>query len=138
MEGFRMKGRIDGKRVFEKWRYQRGDIYYVNLNPFRGSEQGGIRPCLVIQNNLGNRFAPTLIVVTITSRHDKKGSSTHYLLKGQRGLPSDSLVECEQIHTIDKSRIIRYLGRVSKEDMKQIESILCYSIGVHIAGATAI
>lgn len=133
-----MKGMIFGKRISDKWRYRRGDIYYVNLNPFRGSEQGGTRPCLVIQNNLGNLYAPTLIVVTITSRHNKKGDATHYLLKGQRGLPQDSLVECEQIHTIDKSRIIRYLGRVSKEDMQQIESVLCHSIGVYIPGPAAV
>ena len=127
-----MKDFANGKPVHENWAYRRGDIYVANLNPFRGSEQGGRRPCLVLQNNKGNLFAPTLIIAPITSHLNKQGKATHYLLTNQKGLLTASMVELEQIRTIDKSRIISYLGRIDSKDMRKIDDIICYSLGVQV------
>ena len=82
------------------WVYRRGDIYIANLNPFKGSEQGGTRPVLVLQNNDGNYFCPTLIVAPLSSKLKKPNLPTHFLLKKGRGLMTDSIVELEQIKTI--------------------------------------
>ena len=109
----------------ENWVYRRGDIYMANLNPFKGSEQGGTRPVLVLQNNTGNLFCPTLIVAPLTTQvNKKKDQPTHYLLSGVRGLPEDSVALLEQIKTIDKSRIISYLGKVSKEEMRGVDQAI--------------
>lgn len=118
----------------ENWVYRRGDIYIANLNPFKGSEQGGTRPVLVLQNNTGNLFCPTLIVAPLTTQvNKKKDQPTHYLLSGVRGLPEDSVALLEQIKTIDKSRIISYLGKVSKEEMKGVDEALKISLGIYIS-----
>lgn len=102
----------------ENWVYRRGDIYMANLNPFKGSEQGGTRPVLVLQNNTGNLFCPTLIVAPLTTQvNKKKDQPTHYLISGVRGLPEDSVALLEQIKTIDKSRIITVAA-----DCKQSEA----------------
>ena len=99
------------------WVYRRGDIYYVDLNPVIGSEQGGSRPVVVIQNNSGNRHAPTLIVAMITSKTSKNGQlPTHYLLKENPALDEPSVVLLEQLRTIDKRRVREYLGRTSKRE----------------------
>lgn len=100
----------------DNWRYSRGDIYLVDLGTHFGSEQGGCRPVLVIQNNVGNHFGPTLIVAPITSRFNKKANQpTHFALVRVNNLTSPSVVLAEQILTIDKSRVIKYLGKVSEE-----------------------
>lgn len=118
----------------ENWVYRRGDIYMANLNPFKGSEQGGTRPVLVLQNNTGNLFCPTLIVAPLTTQvNKKKDQPTHYLLSGVRGLPEDSVALLEQIKTIDKSRVISYLGKVSKEEMKGVDEALKISLGIYIS-----
>ena len=96
----------------KNWVYRRGDIYIANLNPFRGSEQGGTRPVLVLQNNDGNFYCPTLIIAPLSSKLKKPNLPTHYLLKKGRGLFTDSIVELEQIKTIDKSRVQRYIGKI--------------------------
>ena len=96
----------------KNWVYRRGDIYIANLNPFRGSEQGGTRPVLVLQNNDGNYYCPTLIVAPLSSKLKKPNLPTHFLLKKGRGLMTDSIVELEQIKTIDKCRIQRYIGKI--------------------------
>ena len=106
------------------WVYRRGDIYYVDLNPVIGSEQGGSRPVVVIQNNSGNRHAPTLIVAMITSKTSKNGQlPTHYLLKENPALDEPSVVLLEQLRTIDKRRVREYLGRTSKREMLAIDKI---------------
>ena len=87
------------------WVYRRGDIYLANLNPFKGSEQGGTRPVLVLQNNDGNFFCPTLIVAPITTKLKKLNLPTHCYFEEVRGLPEPSMVSLEQIKTIDKCRI---------------------------------
>lgn len=115
----------------DNWRYSRGDIYLVDLGTHFGSEQGGCRPVLVIQNNVGNHFGPTLIVAPITSRFNKKANQpTHFALMGVNNLTSPSVVLAEQILTIDKSRVIKCLGKVSEEQMQNIDKAIMVSLGL--------
>ena len=120
------------KELHDGWVFRRGDIYLANLNPFRGSEQGGTRPVLVLQNNAGNLYAPTLIIAPITSQHHKLGQPTHYLIRKEGGLFRDSMVELEQIRTIDKSRVEFYIGRISRETMKKIDEVITVSLGMEV------
>lgn len=114
------------------WVYRRGDIYYVDLNPVIGSEQGGSRPVVVIQNNSGNRHAPTLIVAMITSKTSKNRQlPTHYLLKENPALDEPSVVLLEQLRTIDKRRVREYLGRTSKREMLAIDKALVKSLSLN-------
>ena len=99
----------------ENWVYCRGDIYCANLDPVVGSEQGGIRPVIVIQNDTGNKHAPTLIVATVTTRiHKKANMPTHFVIYDNPAFKEASVVQLEQIRTIDKSRIDNYLGKVNQ------------------------
>ena len=120
------------KKLHEGWLFKRGDIYLANLNPFKGSEQGGTRPVLLLQNNSGNHFSTTLIVAPLTSKLKKAKMPTHYLLQsgGQMELDGESMVELEQIRTIDKLRILSYVGKVEKEDMRNVDEILKISLGI--------
>lgn len=113
-----------------RWIYKRGDIYMVNLNPYKGSEQGGKRPVIVLQNNKGNRYGPTLIVAPITSKLYKTELPTHYILKEVKGLPDESLILLEQIKTIDKKRVMNYVGKVSEEQMQEIDKQILVSLGI--------
>ena len=109
----------------ENWRYSRGDIYYANMDPNVGSEQGGERPVVVLQNDAGNKHSPTLIIATLTSRVDKKRHlPTHVLLDHNPGLKVPSIVQLEQIFTIDKRRVQRFAGQASSEEMDRIEAAL--------------
>ena len=93
------------------WRYLRGDIYYADMEPHIGSEQGGKRPVVVLQNNIGNRHSPTLIVATVTTRTEKKKKQpTHVLVDSNPAFEEPSMILLEQIFTIDKSRIERFIG----------------------------
>lgn len=112
------------------WIYRRGDLYLANLNPFKGSEQGGKRPVLVLQNNTGNLHSSTIIVATITSQEKKKGQPTHYPLPPVGRLKMASVVQLEQIKTIDKCRVIRYLGKVPKDHMREIGHAIKVSLGM--------
>ena len=106
--------------------YRRGDIYLVDLGSHYGSEQGGCRPVLLIQNNVGNYYGPTLIVAPITSRFAKKANQpTHFTLVGVDNLTNPSMVL-----TIDKSRVIKYLGKASDEQMKRIDEAIMVSLGL--------
>ena len=116
----------------KNWVYRRGDIYIANLNPFRGSEQGGTRPVLVLQNNDGNFYCPTLIVAPLSSKLKKPNLPTHFLLKKGQGLITDSIVELEQIKTIDKCRIQRYIGKITPEQMSGVEEAIQKSLGMYI------
>ena len=93
---------------------KRGGIYYVDLNPTIGSEQNGVRPCLVLQNDMGNKYSSTVIVATITSKI-KGELPTHVHVEGTGFLPKNSCVQLEQLPTIDKIRIIEYLGILSEK-----------------------
>ena len=101
---------------------KKGDIYLADMDPAVGSEQGGVRPVLIIQNNKGNKYAPTTIVACLTSRINTKAKlPTHYLLPDDIGLKYPSMVMLEQIFTIDKTRLIKFICRISKPDMYRIE-----------------
>lgn len=111
---------------------KRGDMYYADLNPVVGSEQGGIRPVLIIQNNLGNRHSPTVVVAAITSKLDTKANlQTHYPISTINGLEKDSLVLLEQIRTIDKKRLRQYIGTIGSDYMKGIDRALSISMGLN-------
>lgn len=109
---------------------KRGQIYYADLSPIKGSEQGGHRPVLIVQNDIGNRYAPTVIVAVITSRHTKAKLPTHIWLNDECGLPKESMVECEQVRTLDKSRLKDFMGAVSNEVMAEIDKGLKISFGL--------
>lgn len=105
----------------------RGEVYYADLSPVVGSEQGGVRPVLIIQNNVGNKFSPTIIVAAITSKTDKKRLPTHVDIGDL--LTKDSIVLLEQIRTIDKARLRHKIGVVDEEIMKKIDNGLSLSVG---------
>ena len=113
---------------------QRGDIYYANLAPVVGSEQGGTRPVLVIQNNIGNNHSTTIIVAAITGYVKGKHQPTHVRLKGAAcGLFRVSTVLLEQIRTIDKSRLAEYMGSGGEDKMSEIDAALKLSVGLDIS-----
>ena len=117
--------------ISKNWQYSRGDIYYANMEPHIGSEQGGERPVVVLQNETGNKHSPTLIIATITSRVNKKRHlPTHVLLDHNPGLKVPSIVQLEQIFTIDKRRVQRFAGQASEDEMKQIEMAIKVSLGI--------
>lgn len=110
----------------------RGDIYYADLSPTVGSEQGGVRPVLILQNNMGNRYSPTVIAAAITSRTDKSRLPTHVSIgkKSVHGLHKDSTVLLEQIRTIDRMRLKEHIGSLDDMDMEQINEALEISMGL--------
>lgn len=119
-------------RMKENWIYRRGDVYLANLDPYIGSEQGGTRPVVVLQNDVGNRYAPTLIVATVTSRTEKKKyQPTHVLIAHNTAFEKPSVVQMEQIFTIDKSRIQRFLGQTTRYEMRRIEEALMNSLEIN-------
>ena len=108
----------------------KGDVYFADLNPVVGSEVGGIRPVVIIQNDTGNRFAPT-VVAAITSRTNKKDLPTHVHVKAQTGgLFADSVIMLEQMRTIDKTRLRQFLGRVDGATLQRIENAAKQSLGI--------
>ena len=120
--------------ISKNWRYSRGDIYYANMEPHVGSEQGGERPVVVLQNDKGNKHSSTIIIATLTSRVDRKPSlPTHVLLDQNPGLKVPSIVQLEQIFTIEKRRVQRFAGQASSEEMEQIETALKISLGMNLS-----
>ena len=110
---------------------QRGDIYYADLMPVTGSEQGGIRPVVIIQNDTGNLHSPTVIAAAITARRKGRHLPTHVQLRGSAcGLFRDSTVLLEQLRTLDKSRLGEYMGNVGAEKLRQIDAALGISVGL--------
>lgn len=110
---------------------QRGDIYYADLSPVVGSEQGGIRPVLIVQNDVGNRFSPTVIAAAITSQKDKAKLPTHIQLQATgSGLARDSIVLLEQIRTLDKQRLREHMGRLDPVSMDRVDRALQVSFGL--------
>ena len=109
----------------------RGEVFYADLSPVVGSEQGGIRPVLIVQNEIGNRHSPTVIAAAITSRLDKARLPTHINIRAaDTGLAKDSVVLLEQIFTIDKERIKSFMGMTSEWEMAQIEKALKCSLAL--------
>ncbi len=110
---------------------RRGDIYYAELNPVVGSEQGGTRPVLIISNNMGNRHSPTVIIAAITGRTQTKAKlPTHTEVKNFEGLDRDSIVLLEQIRTVDKKRLKQYMGMMPTEAMARVDKALAISISL--------
>lgn len=110
---------------------KRGDIYYADLSPVVGSEQGGLRPVLIIQNNIGNRFSPTVIIAAITSKISKPKMQTHVAInKAQNGLEKDSVILLEQIRTIDKRRLQRKITHLDDSMMINVNHALEVSVGL--------
>lgn len=109
----------------------RGDIYYADLSPVVGSEQGGIRPVLIVQNDVGNRFSPTVIAAAITSQRTKASLPTHILVNAQTtGLSKDSIVLLEQVRTIDKHRLKERMGSLDNHSMNEVDQALSVSFGL--------
>ncbi len=110
---------------------KRGDIYYADLSPVVGSEQGGIRPVLVIQNDVGNKYSPTVIAAAITSRINKAKMPTHIeLAANEYGLNKDSVILLEQIRTIDKRRLREKIGCIDDDLMMDVNNALSISFGL--------
>ena len=110
---------------------KRGEIYYADLSPVVGSEQGGIRPVLIIQNDVGNRYSPTVIAAAITSQQDKAKLPTHINLPcGTTGLSKDSIVLLEQVRTLDKKRLKERMGKLDQPSMNRIDKAISISFGL--------
>ena len=110
---------------------RRGDIYFADLSPVVGSEQGGTRPVLIVQNNVGNKYSPTVIAAAITSQVNKARLPTHIELTGSSfGLTRDSVILLEQIRTIDKRRLREKMGRLDEAAMEKVDEALAVSFGI--------
>ncbi len=111
----------------------KNDVFYADLSPVIGSEQGGIRPVLVIQNDTGNKVSPTIIVAAITSRQKKLRMPTHVPITLEDGrLPKNSMAMLEQIRTIDKERLKNYVGKIDKRSAEAIERASLESLGIDV------
>ena len=111
---------------------KRGDIYYADLSPVVGSEQRGIRPVLIIQNDVGNRYSPTVICAAITSRMNKAKLPTHIEIDSRRcQIMKDSVILLEQIRTIDKQRLKDMIGHLDKERMRSVDEAIRVSLALH-------
>jgi mRNA interferase MazF len=112
---------------------RRGDVFYADLSPVIGSEQGGVRPVLVVQNDIGNKYSPTIIISAITSQINKAKLPTHVEITApEYGLPKDSVVLLEQIRTIDKKRLREKIGRFNDEMMRSVDDALKISVGLKV------
>ncbi|HZK22620.1 MAG TPA: type II toxin-antitoxin system PemK/MazF family toxin [Atopostipes sp.] len=109
---------------------KRGEVYYADLSPVVGSEQGGVRPVLILQNNVGNKYSPTVIVAAITSKIDKSRVPTHVAIGKDKGLTDDSVALLEQIRTIDKQRLTDKITHLNDDIMKEVDKALKISIGI--------
>ncbi len=111
---------------------KRGDIFYADLSPVVGSEQGGTRPVLIVQNDMGNKYSPTVIAAAITSQMNKARLPTHIELMGPAvGLTKNSVVLLEQIRTIDKKRLREHMGRLDESMMNKVDDAIAVSFGLH-------
>ncbi|MDR3149399.1 MAG: type II toxin-antitoxin system PemK/MazF family toxin [Oscillospiraceae bacterium] len=110
---------------------KRGDIYYADLSPVVGSEQGGTRPVLIVQNDTGNKHSPTVIAAAITSQINKARLPTHIEIGGKSyGLTKDSVVLLEQVRTIDKQRLRERIGQIDNQMMNRIDNAIAVSMGI--------
>lgn len=110
----------------------RGNLYYADLDPCIGSEQNGIRPVVILQNNIGNRFSPTVLVAPITTKNIKARIPTHVIVPSFEDKSVDVLVLLEQTRAIDKTRLKAYLGKLSAEDILLIDKALIIALGINI------
>lgn len=115
-----------------KMTVKRGEIYYADLSPVVGSEQGGVRPVLIVQNDVGNKYSPTVIAAAITSQKDKTKLPTHISINAtQCGLSKDSIVLLEQVRTIDKRRLRKKMGELNYNEMHNIDNAISVSFGLN-------
>lgn len=114
--------------------YTRGTMFWADLGNGSGSEQGGTRPVVIIQNDIGNRFSPTVVVASLTTKQTKKPIPTHVKLNKNdyKNLASDSIVLTEQVKTIDKSKLLSRIDKVKDSDMKNIERAILVSLGIRL------
>ena len=109
---------------------KRGELYYADLSPVVGSEQGGVRPVLVVQNDIGNKYSPTVIAVAVTSKLTKAKLPTHIEIAGHSfGLQRDSVILLEQIRTLDKRRLKERIGALPENTMRKVDGALLISLG---------
>ena len=109
---------------------RRGDVFYADLSPVVGSDQGGVRPVVIIQNDTGNKYSPTIIVAAITSQTNKSNLPTHVVITGDIKLPKNSVVLLEQIRTIDKRRLRDKVGELDKKVVRNIDNALYISLAL--------
>ena len=118
---------------------RRGDIFYADLSPVIGSEQGGVRPVLIIQNDVGNKFSPTVIAAAITSQSMKTNLPTHIKVNADGcGLAHDSIVLLEQVRTLDKRRLKEKMGNLEIGDMDRVDQALSVSLGIGVSDTAAV
>lgn len=111
--------------------FKRGELYFADLSPVVGSEQGGVRPVLIIQNDVGNKYSPTVIVAAVTSQINKAKLPTHIELSSVKyGLPKDSVILLEQVRTLDKRRLKEKIGVIDTDKMRKVENALLVSLGL--------
>ncbi len=127
MEGISKTGK--GIAMEQGKTIRRGELYYADLSPVVGSEQGGVRPVLIVQNDVGNKYSPTIIAAAITSRINKAKLPTHIELRASFGLVKDSVVLLEQIRTIDKRRLKEKIGELPSPVMSRVDDALKVSLG---------
>lgn len=108
---------------------KRGELYYADLSPVVGSEQGGVRPVLIVQNDVGNKYSPTIIAVAVTSQINKARLPTHIELDTTCGLPKDSVILAEQVRTLDKRRLKDKIGILDNKAMEKVNNALLVSLG---------
>ncbi len=124
--------REESERGSEKMEVRRGELYYADLSPVQGSEQGGIRPVLILQNDVGNKYSPTVIAGAVTSRLCKAKLPTHIEIKGGRfGITKDSVVLLEQLRTLDKKRLKNKIGKIDESTMERVNRALLISLGFY-------
>ena len=110
---------------------KKGDLYFADLSPVMGSEQGGVRPVLVVQNDVGNKYSPTIIVAAITSRQNKADLPTHVAIEAEEnGLTKNSVVLLEQLRTIDKRRLKERIGTIDRTRLPEVNEALSVSLGI--------
>ncbi|MDO4719362.1 MAG: type II toxin-antitoxin system PemK/MazF family toxin [Peptostreptococcaceae bacterium] len=110
---------------------RRGDLFYADLSPVVGSEQGGVRPVLVVQNDIGNKYSPTIIIAAITSQMNKAKLPTHIEIKAENfGLSKDSVILLEQIRTIDRKRLREKIGKLDEPSMERVDDAIRISLAV--------
>ena len=119
----------------QNWKFQRGDIFFTHFGASTGSEQCGDRPAVILQNDVGNYHSPTLIVATMTSKAEKKVNQPTHCLLENAGLNMPSVVQAEQIFTIDKSRVLKYLGHLTPEEMRRVDDAVRISLALNPMGS---
>ena len=120
------------KRRVDRLIVKRGDLFYADLSPVVGSEQGGTRPVIIVQNDVGNKYSPTVICAALTSQINKAKLPTHLEISAERyGLQKDSVILLEQIRTIDKRRLREKISHADEELMERVDNALAVSLGIH-------